>query len=193
MASTKTPTFEDVNPATDPPKSPILNAAQRTKRAREYEDKVDGLLGNIMEVCVASERTVADGAAILAYGPAFSSKAGDLADADAHVRRVIDIITAGSENPYLAFGLAALPLVAQVLRNHETEDMGRMLDVKIPFTKRSFKLKLRFKLRNPFLRSVTKDPAFLNKSVFENPEIAAALAANGVDVAYRPAKATRGR
>lgn len=183
-SSTKvTPIFEDQDPPGDFPKTAIAEAPQRTQRAKEYEQKVDGLLGQIMQACVASERTVADGAAILAYGGAVSSKAGDLADHDPKVRRAIDIITAGSENPYLALGLATLPLAMQIVRNHETEEMGKTVGVKIPFTKRTFKWKIKFRIRNPFLRSMSKDPEAFTRSVFSDPDVAAALASQNIEVA----------
>lgn len=141
-----------------------------------------------MRTCAQTPATVPDAAAIITHGPAFASKLGDLADADQRVRRALDLVTSGTDNPYLALTLATLPLVAQILRNHETADVSgsRRVQVRIPFTKgkRSIGLNLKFKLRNPFLRSITHDPAQMTHEIFNNPDISAALAAQGVQVAW---------
>lgn len=176
--------FEDVP-------SPISAGPNRTHRAREYESKVEGLLNLAMRACVGKPATVADGAAIIAHGPALASKAGDLADADARVRRALDLITSGTDNPYLALAFAAMPLLAQVARNHETsaEVTGsRRVEFRIPFTKgkRTLGFNLRFRLRNPILRSMTIEPTHFLSSVFGNPEIGPELAKQGVDVAWSP-------
>lgn len=176
--------FEDVP-------SPISAGPHRTQRAREYESKVEGLLNLAMRACVGSPATVADGAAIIEYGPALASKAGDLADADARVRRALDLITSGTDNPYLALAFAAMPLVAQIARNHETsaEVTGsRRIEFRIPFTKgkKTLGFNVRFKLRNPLLRSMTVEPTYLNSHVFGNSEIGPELTRQGVNVAWSP-------
>lgn len=173
--------FEDVP-------TPIVAGPKRTQRAKDYEEKIEGLLNVAMRTCAGNPATVADAATILVHGPVLASKTGDLADADPRVRHAIDLITAGSENPYVALALAALPLATQLLRNHEAADLNgtRKVQLKIPFTrgKRTIGINLRFKLRNPFLRSMTVEPRQISQAAFGNPAIAEALKAQGVEVAW---------
>jgi len=138
-----------------------------------------------MRVTVQNPVTIPDAAAIIQYGPAISSKLGDLADQDERVRRALDLITSGSDNPYVALTLATLPLVAQVMRNHETKGDTRAvkrLEMRVPFTKRMIGFNFRFKLRNPFLRSMTHEPANLVQATFGDATIRAALAAQGIEI-----------
>lgn len=162
--------FEDV------PANPIAATKKRSKRAEEYEGKTTGLLNMAMQMCLQNENTHADAAALIHHGPAFASKLGDLADTDERVRKGLDLITSGSENPYIALTMATLPLAAQILRNHETPGPEkRTFGLKLPFTKRTLSLKLRFKLKNPFLRSMTAPPEQLKSTIFSNPAVLAAL------------------
>jgi hypothetical protein len=137
-----------------------------------------------MRALAAKPNTVSDAAAIIQHGPIVASKLGDLADQDEHVRKAVDFITAGTENPYVSLALAALPLAAQIIRNHETDDLSRHVQVRIPFTKRTLKLPLKLRLKNPFLRSVTQRPDVLSETTFGNPAIAEALASQNIDVAW---------
>lgn len=166
----------------DEPNSPIAAAPSRTKRAQDYEEKVNDLLRTIMNACAQSPGTVPDAAALIAHGPTLASKTGDLADSDPRVRRAVDFITSGTDNPYLAFSIAALPLIAQILRNHETGEEKRRVTLRIPFTKRLFTVPFRIRLKNPVLRSVTVDPKLLADSTFTQPDILAAMLSQGVQV-----------
>lgn len=160
----------------------IAAAPDRTKRAEEYESRIAELLNAVMKMCASSESTVPDAAAIITHGPTFASKLGDLADHDARVRRAVDLITSGTDNPYLSFTIATLPLVLQIARNHEATDLTKRVNLRIPFTKRSVKMPFRFRLRNKALRSMTAPPDMLTANVFGNPQILAALRDQGVEL-----------
>lgn len=165
------------------PTSPVAIGPKRTARSKEYETKTTNFLSQFMQAFAGNPATIADAAALITHGPTFSAKVGDLADADPRVRKAVDFITTGTDNPYLSLALATLPLVAQVVRNHETEAPVRV-GIKIPFTKRTWKVPFSLKLRNPFLRSVTHEPPSLVSAVFGNPAIRAAMEQQRVVVAY---------
>lgn len=162
---------------------PLTDAPRRNKRSRDYEDRVNGLLSFGMKMLVQNENTMPDAAALIQYGPGVASKAGDLADKDERVRKAIDFITTGSENPYASLAIATLPLVLQILRNHETTDLkARRISVKVPFTKREISLPFRFRLKNKAMRSITVEPSVLVNATFNDPEILAALMSQGVSI-----------
>lgn len=168
------------------PANPISDAPKRTVRAQEYEEKVSGLLSLAMKGLAGKPSTAPDAAAIIVHGPIVASKLGDLADQDAHVRKAVDFITSGSENPYAALVFATIPLVAQIIRNHEAEDLSRHVQLRIPFTKRTIRVPMKFRLKNPFLRNVTQPPHVMSAMTFGDPEIAAALASQNIHVAWNP-------
>lgn len=174
------PIFDSV---ADLPQSAITEGTNRPQRARDYEEKVSGILNVAMKATAQSERTITDAAAIISHGPAFASKLGDLADHDPKVRKAVDFITSGTDNPYAAMMVAAIPLIAQIVRNHETEAPVKV-GIRIPFTKRTFKMPFRLQLRNPLLRSVTQEPKDLASAVFENPAIRSALIKQRTEVAW---------
>lgn len=155
----------------------------RSERAKEYEEKVAGVLNVLMRAFAGNPATVADAAAVIEYGPALASKTGDLAAHDATARKIVDFITTGSDNPYVAVMVAALPLAAQILRNHESTE-AKPFEVKIPFTKKTIRPKFRIRLRNPLLRAMTSSPGALVRKIFTNPEYVAALHSQGIDVAH---------
>lgn len=170
----------------DAPSNPISDAPKRTGRAQDYEEKISGLLSLAMRGLAGKPSTVPDAAAIIQHGPIIASKLGDLADQDANVRKAVDFITSGSENPYAALVFATLPLVAQIIRNHETEDLSRHVQVRIPFTKKTFRLPIKLRLKNPMLRNITQSPQMISAATFGDPEIAAALASQNINVAWNP-------
>jgi hypothetical protein len=177
------PAFQDVE---DVNGIKIADAPDRTKRAKEYEKKTNGILNQIMRICLAKENTVADGAAIINYGEAFSSKMGDLADQDERVRRGIDLITSGTENPYIALLFAAIPLGAQILRNHEQTEVRTERHIRIPFTKKTIRIPFKFRIKlGPRVRSMTASPDRLIAATLMNPEIMQALAEENIYVAWK--------
>jgi hypothetical protein len=176
------PIFDDMTKQSVPT-SPVADAPTRTARAKNYEQKITELLNYGMRVTAEIPATVADSAAIIVHGPAVASKMGDLADQDPRVRRAVDFITSGTDNPYAALVVATLPLVAQIIRNHETEAPVRV-GLRIPFTQRTFKVPFKLRLKNPFLRSITTAPDDLTAGVFANPAIIAAMAEQKIEVAW---------
>lgn len=170
----------------------LLERKARSEKAIAYDDKVQGVLSMVMRMLASSESTVSDAATFIEHGEAFASKMGDLAARDKRVAHGIDLITSGSENPYVAVVLAALPIVAQITRNHET-DTARPFEIRIPFTKRTIKPKIKIKLNIAFMRALTVHPRTLIQNVFSRPEVREALIEQGVEVAlpeYRNVNAT---
>jgi hypothetical protein len=186
--ATKLPALQSVpRTASRKPVEPIadelLDGKERSPKAKAYESKVKGILNLVMKSAVQSETFVSDGAAILAHGPDFCKAAGDLADHDPRAAKIIDFINGGSDNPYAAMIVAAIPLVAQVVRNHEME-AAAPVGIRIPFTKLRFNLKLRLRLKNPFLRAATMDGDELSRQVFSTPGVLDSLKDQGVNVAW---------
>lgn len=177
------PTFESNNGIGELSGSVVVDAPKRSDRAIEYEKRVGGLLNGAMKGLAEKESTVPDAAAIILLGPAFASKLGDLADEDDKVRKALDFVTSGTGNPYIALAFAALPLAAQILRNHESDTPVKVA-VKVPFSKRRLQVPFKLKLKNPFLRGMTNEPNALANSVFSDPRIAEALTQQGVDLAW---------
>jgi hypothetical protein len=180
----------------DQPDSEFVQKNYRGPVAKKYEKRVKSVLNVVFRQSIARESTVPDAAAILMYGPQFCEKAGDLANHDPRVRRGIDMLMEGSENPYLAFGLAATPLILQLWRNHEDQlnPKGAVSAIrqsrakakerepkrlKIPFTKRH--IEFRFKLQMPAIRNLTNEPTALALHVFSNPEILLAMQKAGIE------------
>lgn len=160
----------------------LADKQSRSERARAYEEKTAGILNLAMRMCAGNETTVPDAAAFIAYGPPLASKIGDLAAHDQRVRHGIDLITSGTDNPYAAVVVAALPLISQIIRNHETET-AKPFEIRIPFTKRTFKPRVRIRLNVPVLRGLTTAPSKIIDKVFGDPDIRAALVTQGIDVA----------
>ncbi len=123
-----------------------------------------------------------DAATFLKHGPGFAKAAGNLAAEDARAAQVVDMLTA-PDSPYLMFAMVAIPMVAQLVRNHQPELIDASLTfkerraerkqakaaglkpktAKPPITvhvfKREFKIPIRLRLRMPNLKGAFK--AFL--------------------------------
>jgi hypothetical protein len=91
-----------------------------TQKAREYTKKTQAALNTYMQACLQDVKTLPDAAAIIAHGQNFAMATGTLADADEKAAKMIDIIMS-PENPYFAFAIAGIPLVAQLFRNHQAQ------------------------------------------------------------------------
>lgn len=187
MAISSKPQTRRLSPPPGPafsaqPPTIVQDADNRPERAKAYEEKTAGLLNFLMRACAANEGSVADAAAFIEHGPGIASKAGDLAHKDVRVRKAIDFLSQGTDNPYVALGLSVVPLLMQVIRNHESE-ATRPIQVRIPLTKKTFTPRVRIRLRNGLLRSMTSAPRSLIQKVFGDPAIKAALISTGVDVA----------
>jgi hypothetical protein len=180
----------------DVPESEFVQPVTRGRTAKQYEKKIKTVLNAIFRQTVAHQAAVPDAAAILMYGPTFAEKWGDLAEADKRVRKGIDTILDGAENPYIAAALATAPLLLQLYRNHEEalSPKGAVQAIKqsraqakqrepkrvrIPFTKRY--MEFRFQLRLPAIKNMTNDPVKLAEYVFNNQEILEALKRAGIE------------
>ena len=180
----------------DEPEPGFVQAPPRGRTAKSYEKKIKTTLNVIFREAVARPSTVPDAAAILMYGPNFAQKWGDLAEHDKRVRRGIDMLLDGAENPYLAAAFATMPLLLQCYRNHEealspsgavqalkksreTAKQREPRKLKIPFTKRY--VEFRWKLNVPAVKNMTNDPQQLAGYVFNNPDIVAAMRRAGID------------
>lgn len=166
----------------------------QSKRAEQYSEKFAVLLGYGLRATVEKEALLPDAAALIEHGPAWCDAMGTLADKDENVRRAVDFITKGTDNPYLAAVAATMPLVLQIIRNHENTEFEKPVRIKIPFLRREWKFPARFKirLRNPFARAATVEPAVLVQKVFSEPDIVTALQAQGMNVAWKGATSPNG-
>lgn len=161
---------------------------RETARAKKYRLKVKKGINVLIRATASKPGTVADSAALILHGPDVAKAAGNLADKDDRIRRAIDFLTEdGIDNPYVILGLATLPLLFQVLRNHEsTLDKDIRVGFKVPFTKgRRFQLPFKFKLRFNLIRHTTQPPEYLTDYVMGSPAIQEALAKQDIRVAWR--------
>jgi hypothetical protein len=144
-----------------------------------------------------------DAAAFIKFGPSIGNATGALCDKDERAQAVIDMICTPG-NPYVMFGMATIPLLAQLFRNHEPElheaaerrKMRRkqpkaervkvppksIVTIKIPFTKREWKVPIRFNASALFgqFRNQTSPPNDLAYAVFSDPKVQQALEKQGV-------------
>lgn len=179
----------------DQPDGEFLEKEWRSPVAKRYEKKLKKNLNTIFRAAIAHEATVPDAAAILLYGPDFCEKWGNLAATDKRVRRGIDWLADGTENPYLAAAIATLPLVMQLYRNHEESlsptaavkavkaSRARAKDrpgrqIRIPFTKRA--ITIRFRIAAGAIQNLTNDPVALTNHVFGNPDVIQSLQNSGI-------------
>lgn len=160
----------------------FVEQAEETARARKYRKSVANALGYLWRPLLGSPTTLPDGAAILAYGPDIAREAGKLADQDARARKVIDFVTEGTDNGYVALFAAALPLAIQLLRNHEDAIKPEVRGIRIPRTK--IQLKVRFGIKLGRIRNLSYDPGYMANRVLSDEKLIAALAKQGLKIAW---------
>jgi hypothetical protein len=144
-----------------------------------------------------------DAAAIIAYGPAFGSAAGQFADSSDWAAGAIDMLTSPA-NPLVMFLMTGIPLIGQILRNHEAElkaapgaikqtraerramreAQGKRqprFTVRIPFTKRHIPVYWSPKPSRllAMFRTQTQEPNDLTVTVFSDPDVIKALQKQG--------------
>lgn len=90
-----------------------------TAVSREYEARTNSILKALF-VGSLNAGDFPDAAAIVHYGPQFAKATGNIADSNDYARKAIDILTSPS-NPVVVFALAAIPLIGQIMRNHEQQ------------------------------------------------------------------------
>jgi hypothetical protein len=167
----------------------MLKQPRRKPHAKAYEDKLRGLFLVGTQIGLQSPNTVADAVTIIIHGPKVAQTMGDLAAENAMVANAIDFITKPSDSATTAAILASVPMVLQLVRNHEpiAETSGRI--IRIPFTRRE--IKLRFNIKLGRLRNMTQDPDELTDHVLAIPDISAAIQKWGITVASRTGKRNR--
>src|SRR6516162_143891 len=180
----------------DEPDEGFVQPSVRGRTAKTYEKKIKTVMNAIFRQTVAHQATVPDAATILMHGPDFAEKWGDLAEHDKRVRRGIDMILDGTENPYIAVVIPTAALLLQLYRNHEDalspsgaveaikKSRARVKErepkrVRIPFTKRY--LEFRWKLNMPAVRNMTNEPQQLAAYVFNNPAVIASMQKAGIE------------
>jgi hypothetical protein len=190
-----------------------LITPKRTVVSREYEVKVKSLL-KAGVIGSLNNQNFTDAAALLHYGPAFAVATGQLAEADERARQAIDVITSPT-NPYAIFLLTAMPLISQLLRNHEPElrevpgrfrnrkmrrkqarknpppDQGKpRFTIHLPFGKTiPIRVSANFKIGKLLLgfKAQTEEPNQLAYKVFSDPKVVTALEKQGIHFQARSA------
>lgn len=180
----------------------FLKKPGKSAKAKAYERKVHSVLTGALKWTIKTPQGLPDAAAIIAYGDGFAAAAGDLADASERAAKVIDFITA-PDNPALVFALMSVQLGSQLIRNHQDQlqaipaavqnrktttkaerkaarDAKPGINIKIPFIKKTFKL--RVALHMGFLTAQSVDPHALTEGVFSNPSIVKQLEKQGIHI-----------
>jgi hypothetical protein len=202
------PSGPDFNVILGAPDLATLIKRSKTGVAREYEKKTASAFKAVALGSIQSGN-LPDAAAVLWHGPGAASAIGDLASADEHARKALDMLLA-PDNPWLVCALTIIPLIGQLARNHEPAlkeipgkfKMGRKARAQRKLAKAAqppepprftFKLfgktiPVRFKMHNPFgpmfkgIRSQTRDPDRLTAQVFSDDKLLAELRKHGVDI-----------
>jgi hypothetical protein len=180
---------------------------RQTAVSREYTARTNSILKAILMGSL-NAGNFADAATVIHYGPGFAKATGGLADSNDTAKRAIDILTSPS-NPVALFALAAIPLVGQFMRNHETQlaevpatwrerrrerKMAKAAGIAAPqgpprFTiklgKRSIPIYFRMRIKGfatvmSGFRAQTQDPNSLASRVFSDPAVLAALEKQGI-------------
>jgi len=180
-----------------------------TKTAREYTSKTNSMLKALL-VGSLNAGDYPDAAAIIKHGPGFATATGQLADSSERARALIDMLTSPA-SPLTMFLMTGIPLIGQVLRNHEAQIQ------QIPETRRQRKMMAkaarqaqaqrepRFTIKilgrqwpvywSPKMpkwskvfagfRTQTQEPDVLAMQVFSDPDVQKALVKMGVVIQGR--------
>lgn len=167
----------------DPLDPRFIAAKRRVGGAPEYERKLKGLLKGAFDLTVGNTATVADAASIYQYQAKIVEKGAVLAVKNQTFARGIDFLTEGTENPAIAFAAAVLPLALQIIRNHEPVLEPAPRGIKIPFTKRTFRIPIKVGIKLGRLRAATYEPRHMYNVVLGNPDVVATLTKQGVTIA----------
>jgi hypothetical protein len=170
--------FQDYSTLFDAPAySEFIKTAPNSK-AKSYEKRVQSMMkaGMVMSL---NNAQWPDAATFLKHGPGFAKAAGNLAAEDPRAARMVDMLTA-PDSPYIMFAMVAIPMVAQLFRNHAPEiqeaatsakekraarKMARRTGEKVkpstpPITvhlfKRQFKIPIRFRIKVPKFQAIFK-------------------------------------
>lgn len=171
---------------------------RETRRAKEYKTRVNSILKSATLMSI-NANDFPDAAAILHYGPPFAAATGKLADQNAKVGQMVEMLTA-PDSPWLAFGITAIALAGQLVRNHEAQIKEipnarkrakaikksqqasvkespprftiRILRWQIPIR---FRSRIQFKALFAGFRAQTQRPEELTMRVFSDPDLIANL------------------
>jgi len=101
-----------------PSYSEFIKTAPNSK-ARSYERRVQSMMkaGMVMSL---NNHQWPDAATFLKHGPGFAKAAGNLAAEDARAAHMVDMLTA-PDSPYIMFAMVAIPMIAQLSRNHQPD------------------------------------------------------------------------
>lgn len=181
----------------DAPEYTSLLKGRPSQEAREYQDRVNSILKETLKYRLGAGTItgLADVSAILAYGPDFAERAGMLAAYDDKAKKALDMLTA-PDNPWVLFAFAAIPLIGQLLRNHD-EDVTRIRrgwskearaerkaqketqaakpKAKIRLFKREITVPFRFKIKLSLFRPNSTDPQVLINQVMGSDKVRKAL------------------
>jgi hypothetical protein len=171
--------------------SDFVEEVKETQRARRYRIKTKHGLNFLIKLFAGNPKTVADAATIIYHGPDVAKAIGHLADTNDSARKFIDFVTDdGIDNPYIITALTVLPMVFQVMRNHEPalEKVGAGgIRLHIPFTKREIRLPIKLRIRLfRGARELTQAPETLTSHIFSNPAVREALAKQDIRIAWPP-------
>jgi hypothetical protein len=166
-----------------PSYSQFIKTAPNSK-AMTYERRVQSMMKAGM-VASLNNHQWPDAATFLKHGPGFAKAAGNLAAEDPRAAAIVEMLTA-PDSPYVMFFMVAIPMIAQLTRNHQPDIKAagttfrekraerkqaklsggtgaKQRTSKPPITvhifKREFKIPIRFRVRLPNFRNVFK--AFL--------------------------------
>jgi hypothetical protein len=169
----------DIGPNVD---AGFVKPHTRPRGAVGYQRRIhNAVFKPAFEMAAQHPDTIADSAAIIVYGPKLTAKIGDLAASNEHVASMVNFLDEGTSNPMGAAIVAALPLIMQLIRNHEPVLEPAPRGFKIPFMKhkdgspRRFQIKWKIGIRLGKLRNRTYDPVELENFVFDNPDVKAQL------------------
>ena len=167
---------------------------RESRRAKEYKTRVNSVLKSATLMSI-NAGDFPDAAALLHYGPPFAAATGRLADQNAKVAAAVEMLTA-PDSPWLAFGLTAIALSAQIVRNHEAQikeipnarkrakaikkaEKASVKDSPPRFTIRvlgrsfpvRFRSRIQFKALFAGFRAQTQAPQELTMRVFSDPDL----------------------
>lgn len=168
-------------------------------KALQYEKKVKSLINAGFQIRVQQPTGLSDAAAFIAFGGPFARAAGKLGAHDETAAKVIDALTVPA-NPYLMFAYTALPLIAQLVRNHQQQidqipttfrqrraarkanGPGPKVYLTVPGTRVKIRIPFRVKMGLGFITNQAVDPDALTQGVFSNPKVQKELAKRGIRV-----------
>lgn len=179
---------------------------KQTRIAKEYTGKTNSVLKALL-VGSLNAGDFPDAAAILKHGPSFAQATGQFADSSERARSIIDMITSPA-SPATMFVMTAIPLLGQIIRNHEeqiaqipeTRRQRRMMrkaqvqaktEREPRFTIKAFgrQWPIYTKLGMPKwskvfagFRTQTQDPHTMAMQVFSDPDVIKALRTMGVNL-----------